>query len=79
LKLLVTHPDYRGCGAGSKLVKWGQEKAAKEGLPFAMFASPMGISLYSKLGFRSVGIVHVQVEGEEEFVERPGMVWTPGE
>jgi hypothetical protein len=38
-----------------------------------LFASSLAKPLYTRLGFIEVGIVHIQVEGEEEFRDLPGM------
>jgi hypothetical protein len=59
------------------LVKWGLEKAERERLAVTLFSSPMGLMLYARLGFKEVTTVHVQVEGEEEAIDLPAMVWTP--
>ncbi|KAI1131698.1 hypothetical protein F5Y10DRAFT_261859 [Nemania abortiva] len=77
LMILATHPDYRRLGAAAKLVKWGQDKAKRERVAVTLFASPMGYPLYSKVGFTVVGSIHVQVEGDDAFIDLPAMVWTP--
>lgn len=77
LMVLATHPDYRRRGAATLLVRWGVDQAARRGAAITLFSSPMGLPLYTKLGFRPVGLVHCQVDGEEEFVELPGMIWEP--
>ncbi|KAI0411680.1 hypothetical protein F5X98DRAFT_356709 [Xylaria grammica] len=77
LILLGTHPDYRRLGAAAMLLKWGREKAEAEQVPVTLFASPMGYPLYAKAGFAEVNKAHVQVEGDDVFVELPAMVWVP--
>ena len=77
LMILATHPDYRRQGAGSKLLKWGIEEAAAKKVGITLFSSPMGLPLYRGLGFRQAGLVHVQVEGESEYVELPAMIMDP--
>lgn len=47
-------------------------------MPTTVFASPMGLRLYRKLGFQEIGRFRVQLEGEGEFVEIPGLVMPPG-
>jgi len=75
LMMLGTRPDYERRGAGTMLTKWGLARAKDEKIPVTLFSSPMAEKLYATLGFREVGVVHVQVEGEPEFMEFPGMVW----
>ena len=66
LWLLATHPDYRRRGAGSMLSGWGMDKAAEQGWVVTVLASPMGKKLYESLGYKALGNVIVQVDGEEE-------------
>lgn len=75
--MLGTLPEYERRGAGSKLTQWGLNRARQEHVPITLFSSPRAVTLYKKLGFREVGTVHVQVDGESEFMEFPGMVWEP--
>jgi predicted N-acetyltransferase YhbS len=75
LTTLATYPDYMRRGAGKALCEWGIKKAVSDKLAaVTLFSSPMGKPLYTKLGFRQVGMVHTQVEGEEEFPDFPGMI-----
>lgn len=73
LGMLACHPDYQRRGAGEMLCKWGLEKGKAENLTLTLYASPMGSRLYSRLGFEEVGIFRTQVEGEEEYLDTPGM------
>ena len=50
-------------------------RAKEQGKGVTLFASPMGERVYRRLGFREIGVVAVQVEGEEEKVEIPALVW----
>jgi predicted acetyltransferase len=78
LTTLATYPHYMRRGAGAGLFDWGIKKAVSDKLAaVTLFSSPMGIPLYTKLGFHQVGIVHTQVDGEEEFIEFPGMTLEP--
>ncbi|KAK6338448.1 hypothetical protein TWF730_002508 [Orbilia blumenaviensis] len=77
LMTLVTHPDHFRRGAGTTLMRWGLEKAKQEKLVITLFASQMGYGLYKKLGFGVVGEVTVQIEGEEEKLNIPGMTIMP--
>jgi len=74
LKILLCHPSYQRRGAGSALTKWGIDQAARHGLDTTVFASPMGLALYKKLGFREIGRFRVQVDEEVEFLEIPALV-----
>lgn len=53
------------------LLKWGLEKADEEGLESYLEASPVGKSLYEKLGFKEVGrlVLPSPENKNEEFVE----------
>ena len=74
LGMLACHPDYQRRGAGEMLCRWGLDKAKAEHLAVTLFASPMGVRLYRRLGFRDVGSFRTQVVGEEEYLDMPGMV-----
>ena len=71
---LATHPDYQRRGAAAKLCAWGVKEAEKRAVNMTLFSSPMGRSLYLKLGFKQVGMVHTQVEGDDAFLDFPAMV-----
>ncbi|KAK4214195.1 putative N-acetyltransferase ycf52-like protein [Rhypophila decipiens] len=74
LKILLCHPAYQRRGAGSALTRWGIDQAAKHRLDTTVFASPMGLELYKKLGFEEVGRFRVQVDGDDEYLEIPALV-----
>ncbi|PMD55328.1 uncharacterized protein K444DRAFT_504953, partial [Hyaloscypha bicolor E] len=74
LMTLATHPDYGRGGVGTALCYWAIQRAISDKIEaVTLFASPLGKLLYTKLKFIVVGIVRIQVEGEEEFVDLPGM------
>lgn len=75
LKILLCHPNYRRRGAGTSLVKWGMSVAQFQGFNTALLSSPMGVPLYHKLGFQEIGRFEVKVEGDEEKLEIPAMVY----
>jgi ribosomal protein S18 acetylase RimI-like enzyme len=75
LMVLATHPDYQRRGAGTALLDWGKQKAKEEGLKLTLFSSPQGYKLYRKMGFEEVGVTHIQVDGEEELLDLPMMVF----
>jgi hypothetical protein len=74
LMTLATHPNYERGGVGTAICCWGIQKVILSKLEaVTLFASPLAKPLYTKLGFKEVGIVHIQVDGEEKFIELPGM------
>ncbi|KAI8626342.1 hypothetical protein F5Y19DRAFT_227121 [Xylariaceae sp. FL1651] len=75
LWLLTTHPSFRRRGAGSMLTRWGMDAAAQWKWPVTVLASPMGEKLYTALGFKTLGNVIVQVDGEEEKLVVSCLVW----
>ena len=77
LKILLTHPSHQRRGAGTALTRWGIEQARRRGLYTTVFASPMGLALYRRLGFWEVGRFQVRLEGEDEFLEIPALVLGP--
>ncbi|KAI0469802.1 acyl-CoA N-acyltransferase [Xylariaceae sp. FL0804] len=54
LHLLAVSHDYMGKGLGGQLLRWGIERAEKDGLPQFMIASKAGRYLYAKHGFEDV-------------------------
>jgi len=77
LKILLCHPDYQRRGAGTALTRWGIKQAARLGLCTTVFASPMGLNLYKKLGFKEIDRFRVQLEGDAEYLEIPALVLKP--
>ena len=77
LKILLCHPDYQRRGAGRALTTWGIEHARSQRLNTTVFASPMGLNLYKKLGFQEIGRFRVQLPGETDSLEMPALVLTP--
>ncbi|PQE31125.1 gnat family protein [Rutstroemia sp. NJR-2017a WRK4] len=69
LELIATHPDWQGKGAAGKLIRWGLERADKEGVECYLEASPRGKEIYEHFGFEERGRLVVPVEGREDFVE----------
>lgn len=56
LDLCVVHPEFQRRGIASKLVQWGLDEAKRRGgLDCSTEASPMGRTVYAKLGFRQEG------------------------
>jgi len=54
LDYLAVHPDHRGQGIGTFLVKRGIESARKLGLDLFVLAFKQGRGIYEKAGFREV-------------------------
>ncbi|KUI54739.1 hypothetical protein VP1G_02091 [Cytospora mali] len=52
LELIATKQEYQGRGAGGLLMRWGVDRADEEGVECYLDATPEGISLYGKFGFR---------------------------
>lgn len=77
LKILLTHPSHQRRGAGTALTRWGIEQARRRGVYTTVFASPMGLALYRRLGFWEVGRFQVRLDGEDEFLEIPALVLGP--
>lgn len=79
LAMICVDPNYQGCGAGSLLLQWGIDRAVQEKVAISLFASPVGRRLYLKMGFKDGGWTRAQVDGEEEYVDFPGMYWVADE
>ncbi|KAK1826340.1 gnat family [Podospora conica] len=75
LQILGVHPDCWRRGIGSKLVRWGVDLASKEKIPLTVLASSLGLSLYTRLGFRDLGSSVTQVPGEVEKVDTEALVY----
>ncbi|KAL8791916.1 MAG: hypothetical protein Q9195_005492 [Heterodermia aff. obscurata] len=74
LQILGTHPDYMRRGYGSALVYWGIAVAKANNLAVSLMASPMGIPLYTHLGFKHVKRIILRVPEETEEVYIDAMV-----
>ena len=59
---LNTSPKFQRRGLGSELVKYGLEKADRDGVVVYLSGSPMGVPLYRKLGFEEVGKLELNLE-----------------
>lgn len=75
LKLLTIDPPHQRRGIGTLLVKWGVEKANKEGVDAWLESSPMGKGAYLKAGFRVLGMDRVEEKkAKRGYVEWPYMI-----
>lgn len=72
---LATHRDYRRRGCGAVLCKYGMEKAEREGFVATVFGSPMGIKLYTSVGFKVIGAEPMIMPGDEEGLTTTALVW----
>lgn len=61
LQILVTLPEYRRRGAGSQLIEWGTKRADERGLKCVLMASPSGLGVYLKHGFKIVREVEMDL------------------
>lgn len=52
LAAIGTSPNYQNQGAASKLLTWGLKQVDDRGLATYVEASPAGLTLYEKFGFR---------------------------
>ncbi|KAF7717713.1 GNAT domain-containing protein [Penicillium ucsense] len=71
LDMLVTHPEYRGRGAASLLVKWGCDLADEEGVPAYLDAHEDAAPLYRKFGFQNCYDQGVTAEGALPMIREP--------
>lgn len=73
LDLLGTLPEYQGRGIGSAMLKWGMEKADAWQTRIFLEATPEGVSLYIKNGWKPLEEVTLDYRpfggvGSESFV-----------
>ena len=60
LNLLSVNPAHQRKGAGSLLMEWGCGQADTGGQDMFLLASPAGIRLYEKFGFRALSSIEVK-------------------
>ena len=72
---LVTRPFFARQGAATKLLQWGMELARNNEWAIALFAGPVGLPLYRKLGFQEVGVLHVEGTLDSPALNYPAMIW----
>lgn len=77
LAQLATHPGYFKQGVATRLLMWGMDLAKREDWPITLFASTLGVKLYEKYGFTRLMTIVMNVDGEEDEVDFPGLVWNP--
>ncbi|KAI9742693.1 MAG: hypothetical protein M1818_003834 [Claussenomyces sp. TS43310] len=59
---LATAPEFQRRGAGRTLVKYGLERADKDGIITRLDGSPSGVPLYRTLGFEEVDRLEIPLE-----------------
>ncbi|KAI9660536.1 MAG: hypothetical protein M1821_009887 [Bathelium mastoideum] len=72
--VLGVAPQYRRRGAGRLLLDWGLQRAREEGVPVLLEATPQGVPLYEKAGFKRV--LAVRARQFPSFVST-NMIWEP--
>ncbi|KAF3764966.1 hypothetical protein M406DRAFT_322815 [Cryphonectria parasitica EP155] len=77
LQALGTHPSFTRRGVARGLVRWGMDRAVRDGVVAVLQAAPMARAVYPRFGFEELGMVTAQVEGEEEKTFLWPMVWDP--
>ncbi|KAH0610492.1 uncharacterized protein H6S33_012019 [Morchella sextelata] len=71
--MLAVDPKWQRNGIGQMLVRWGLERAQKEGVCVGLEASDPGAPMYLKLGFEEIGRFHTPKEG----LHFPALGWRP--
>jgi ribosomal protein S18 acetylase RimI-like enzyme len=69
------HPDFQRRGVGSALLDWGLSHARFQGEKVYLEASEFGKGLYLKNGFKKVGELVVDEEGDRAMFTY--MLWDP--
>ena len=73
LSTLAVDPKFQRRSVGRRLLRWGIRQADREGVPCGLCASPVGLGLYEREGFRKIETI---VYGP---IEDPMMVrWPDG-
>jgi GNAT superfamily N-acetyltransferase len=62
LSKLCTDPQHQRRGAGTMLIKWGCDIAQEHGVPAFLEATPAGLPVYQKSGFREVEKFEIDLE-----------------
>lgn len=69
LEYLAVDPGHQGKGVGKRLVRWGLDKARKDGTFAIVEATPAGEPCYKSCGFKAV-IHPMQFKVDEQFAGR---------
>lgn len=65
LNILFTHPEYRGKGVASLVMKWGLEHADERGMESYIEATDLGKPVYEKFGFKVIDTRELRLGKEE--------------
>ena len=77
LHICFTTPSYERRGVSTALVRWGVERADKEGWPCFTEASPRGTPVYARLGFQTRETLSLRWDERGEAWKAKGDVrWT---
>lgn len=77
LQALGTPPSFTRRGLAGRLVRWGMDRAVRDGVVAALLAAPLARNVYPRLGFVELGTIVVQAEGDELRTFLYPMVWDP--
>lgn len=66
LTWLGVSPKCQRTGIGRRLTQWGVDRSEEEGVPAVMFSSAPGKPLYEKLGFKEIGRVVYDKDGNTQ-------------
>lgn len=61
LEILCVLPECQRMGVGVKLLEWGLSEADRQGRECWIDASPSGLGLYKKFGWKEVGVLDVDL------------------
>ena len=80
LETLITSPNHRRRGAATLLLRWGMDQARALNIPIYLHASPVGLPLYQKFGFRKIGSHDVDLSSVSSGTRSHAcMIWDPSE
>ena len=66
-------PEHQRRGVGSMLLEWGCDKADFHGWKSFVMASPDGVPLYTKFGFKAMGKVWTEYGGFTSMLREPNL------
>lgn len=66
LTTLVTHPDHRGRGSASMLLRWGIERADALRARIYVDATDVSVHLYEKYGWKVVDEIEIDLDASSE-------------